>query len=222
MLLRPVAGLCTPYWVAQDQVFLFPASRTNDTQMKTRGSIRGNGNSNVVTNMTDEDGLSTMRQELFNRARDTTKLVFEPSQSFGNELLSLAETYHAGHEDWHLSSLARDIRMVIDDTRFMPLPEYSGLRMLADREDRMETDEDAEWMMRDTQSLWPEVKNVNVAPVRALKQGLLTYGLFLTCRYIRGFLAVGSRTSLKRAILSVERWKLHGKHWRSQKRQWGQ
>ena len=85
-----------------------------------------------------------MRQELFNRARDTTKLVLEPNQSFGNELLSLAEASYGGYEDWYLSSLGGDIRMAIEDTRFMPLPEYSDLRMLADREDKMDANGDAE------------------------------------------------------------------------------
>ena len=179
VLLKPVAGLCTPYPIAQDQVFFLPDFRTNNAQRKTRGPSWGEEVSKVVKGLLEED------------ERSTIKLVLEPNQSFANEVLSLAEAYGADPQDWHLKSLASVLQSELPDLRFIPPPEYSGLRMLADPEDNMDGEQDTASVVANVQSRWPEVKNVTAARVRQLKNGLLAGRIILKYRNLRGFLASG-------------------------------
>ncbi|KFY54651.1 hypothetical protein V496_07231 [Pseudogymnoascus sp. VKM F-4515 (FW-2607)] len=189
-LLCPQNGICSVYQIAQHRVFYRFEFRDATTAIKERGT---NWNRLVEANSVQpgEGGLSA-KQERLKKARDTSRVVLEPAQSFVSEMLCLLKAFKVSGDVWHLHELQKVLAAADNDINLRPLPRNEGLRKFIEN-DREFNLSDAEMVVEEVAELWPEVENVTVDSVMMLRKGIQDgAGTFLEYRHIRGFLAEGS------------------------------
>lgn len=192
-LLKPKDGLCTPYAAGQDRIFFFSSFRSNVGNVKERG---GAWSAQVIAAATSFAAVPkplSEKQKQFQKAKDTTRLVFKPTQAFANEVMFLAAGYEATRERFFLESLKKVLEAAQDDLRFQPLPSYWALRKFMDNSEAM-TEEECEQVVGDVGQLWPDLENVNAAAIQELKQGLMQGEVYLGERFLRGFIMLGCHT----------------------------
>lgn len=189
-LLCPQNGICSVYQIAQNRVFYRFEFRDGTTAIKERGT-NWNRLVEAMSVRPGEGGLSA-KQERLRKARDTSRVVLEPAQSFVSEMLCLLKAFKGSGDIWHLHELQKVLTAADDDINLRPLPRNEGLRKFV--EDSSEFNEsNAEMVVAEVAELWPEVENMTVDSVMMLKKGLQTgVGTFLAYRLVRGFLAEGS------------------------------
>lgn len=188
-LLCPKNGICTPYQISQSRVFYRFEFRDATTSIKERATQWGR----LITAISvrpGEGGLSA-KQERLKKARDTSKVVLEPDQSFIVELLCLLKAFNKSRDPWHLNEFQKVLKAADEDINLRPLPKNIGLRKFVEDGSQFDV-ADAQMVVEEVAEQWPEVEDVNVDSVQMLKKAIQDgAGTYLEYRFLRGFLAEG-------------------------------
>ncbi|KFZ03810.1 hypothetical protein V502_10644 [Pseudogymnoascus sp. VKM F-4520 (FW-2644)] len=190
VLLFPMNGISSPYKIGQLRVFYRYEFRDATSAIKDRAASWNRLVAAVSVRPGEVGGTLSKKQERFKKARDSSRIVMEPDQSFISEVLCLLGAFKKSQNPWHLQQLTKVLAEADEDLNLRPPPQNKGLRKFVEDEDF--TIDDAGDVVEEVLELWPEVEDVTIENVMKLKQGIQEgAGTFLDYRFIRGFLAEG-------------------------------
>jgi hypothetical protein len=152
-------GLYRPFPISADFVFYLPEFRDDSDVLRVR---QANWTQNI-TNATVAIGVTTAlppidKQNLYRRAKEPCKLVFNPNVSVGNEITCLGASYIETQKRWCLAEMNRILKQVDKDLESRPSTE--ALRVFAERPDQLD-DNLASNVANEFKQLWPSAQFVD-------------------------------------------------------------
>jgi hypothetical protein len=132
----------------------------------------------------------SQKQQKNRRARDTSKVVLNPTQSIRNEILCLVAGFAQTKDIWHLEELERVLEQADTDLTYQPPLENRKLHDFLDNEREM-TMVDLDILRSEIETIWPNLADVSLEGLEALKDGLRSSGIVLEYHLLRSFLAEG-------------------------------
>jgi hypothetical protein len=193
--------------VAQAEVFYFHEFRDDATSTAGRKSSWNNlvlAKSWVVDEA--KKHLSE-RQIRYKRARDTTKIVIEPSQSFANDLVALTAELSINPSLYIVKELKRLLKLTDEDLEYRPLLSNKNLHRFLNRNEKVLVGfgyDEAKGLVAEVKTLWPEIPLTPDA-VLQLKQGLEESLMAVEYRHLRGFLFHAAKKLARRPDLDITR-----------------
>lgn len=189
VLLKPARGLCTPYHIGQKEVFYLAMFRDHTTALRNRGP---NWNRLALAHAIKppSEGEPSQKQEKNRKARDTSKVVLDPTQSIRNKILCLVAGFAQTKDVWHLKELERVLEQADTDLEHQPPIENEMLHAFLDNDREMIAD-DLEALRLEIQTMWPDLTDVSIEGLESLKLGLRGTGQVLEYHLLRPFIAEG-------------------------------
>lgn len=109
--------------------------RDNATDSKQRGISWNKLVQKTCLRQPATNAEPSTKQEKFKQARNTSKVLFDPTKSLQREAPAYLESYHKTGKTWHLKELTRILNEYEKDMEHLPPPSYPALRKFVDNED---------------------------------------------------------------------------------------
>ncbi|KAK4940260.1 hypothetical protein LTR10_019580 [Elasticomyces elasticus] len=110
------------------------------------------------------------KQETCRRAQNVGKVIVEPYEDLGNEVKMLALAFRKNHDKWILDEMEQLLKRTDADLAYRPLKANKGLRAFVDNDSSGFTEEDANALVTEVTSLWPDIEHMSTERVKTLKR----------------------------------------------------
>lgn len=128
------------------------------------------------------------KQEHFKRARDTTKVVVEPNQSFVNEVVFLMKAFAKSQDLWLLKELQQMLAEADDNINCWPAASNASMPKFVTTGQEFNA-ADAQILIDEFVDQWLEVKELIIVRIIPLKKELEEACMELEYRLVRAFVA---------------------------------
>lgn len=140
-------GLLRPHVANQDEVFYFSEFRDDSKSIQKRRLSWNKLILNKALGLAANKKAMSAKQLRFRAARDTTKVILEPNQSFRNEVLLLTRGFARTKDPWFLDELVRVLKDADDDNNFAPPPSNIAMHNYVIKSSSEFKEEDAKVMV---------------------------------------------------------------------------
>ena len=116
----------------QQEIFFFSQFRTNLTVKSERGGQWSSKVRATIARITEGSTNLSKKQEIYQRAKDISRLLFEPKMSLSKELITLANVWINQRGKWPLGEMGKIPDAADRDLESMSSRHFDNLRDFAE------------------------------------------------------------------------------------------